>query len=58
MKWLTIIKDHIGASVSIGPDDFEYNQLLMQKGGLFSAYQAFGDGLNGIMTELNEVLSA
>jgi hypothetical protein len=29
---------------------------LMQKGGLFSAYQAFGDGLNGIMAELNEVL--
>ena len=56
MEWLTIMKDHIGASVSIGPDDFEYNQRLMQKGGLFSAYQAFGDGLNGIMAELNEVL--
>jgi type I restriction enzyme R subunit len=58
MKWLTTMKDHIGASVSIGPDDFEYNQRLEQKGGLFSAYQAFGDGLNGIMAELNEVLSA
>lgn len=58
MEWLTIMKDHISASVSIGPDDFEYNQRLMQKGGLYSAHQVFGDGLTGIMAELNEVLSA
>ncbi|WFN36987.1 DEAD/DEAH box helicase family protein [Methanomicrobium antiquum] len=56
IEWLNIIKDHISTSVEIGPDDFEYNQRLMQKGGLVSAYRAFGDELNSIMSEMNEVL--
>ncbi|EHQ36413.1 type III restriction protein res subunit [Methanoplanus limicola DSM 2279] len=57
MEWLNIIKDHISTSISISPDDFEYNQRLIQKGGLISAYRAFGDDLNTIMAELNEALT-
>ena len=57
MNWLTMIKDHIATSLSIGMDDFEYAPFY-EKGGAVRAYQIFGGQLNTILEELNEVLVA
>jgi type I restriction enzyme R subunit len=54
-EWLTMIKDHITTSMSIGMEDFE-NVPFNQKGGAVKAYQLFGQELNKIMEELNTVL--
>ena len=56
MEWLSMIKDHIGSSMSIEMDDFE-NVPFNQKGGPVKAMQLFGDGLNTIMEELNKALA-
>ncbi|MBO8127757.1 MAG: DEAD/DEAH box helicase family protein [Peptococcaceae bacterium] len=57
MEWLTMIKDHIAASLSIDMDDFELAPFY-EKGGPVKAYQLFGQELNHILKELNEVLVA
>ena len=57
MDWLTMIKDHIATSLSIGMDDFEYAPFY-EKGGAVKAYQVFGEELNKVLEELNEVLAA
>jgi type I restriction enzyme R subunit len=54
-EWMTMIKDHIATSLSIGMDDFE-NVPFNQKGGAVKAYQLFGQELNKILEELNTVL--
>jgi type I restriction enzyme R subunit len=55
MEWLTMIKDHVAASLSISMQDFEYTPFY-EKGGAIKAYQIFGDKLNSLLEELNEVL--
>jgi type I restriction enzyme, R subunit len=55
--WLEAIRDHIAANVEMEMDDFEYVPFV-QKGGLGRAYQVFGDGLQPLVNELNEVLAA
>lgn len=55
-EWLTMIKDHIASSLSVGMDDFE-NVPFNQKGGAVKAYQLFGQELNKIIEELNMVLA-
>lgn len=55
-EWLTMIKDHITTSLSVGMDDFE-NVPFNQKGGAVRAYQLFGQELNKILEELNAVLA-
>ncbi|AQT68227.1 Type-1 restriction enzyme R protein [Anaerohalosphaera lusitana] len=57
MEWLTLIKDHVTASLAIEPDDFQYAPFN-ERGGLMRAYNLFGDDLNKIIQELNEVLAA
>jgi type I restriction enzyme R subunit len=57
MEWLTMIKEHIATSLSIGMDDFEYAPFY-EKGGAVKVHQLFGQQLNGIMDELNERLAA
>jgi type I restriction enzyme R subunit len=57
MEWLTMIKEHIATSLSIGIDDFEYAPFF-EKGGAVKIYQLFGQQLNGILDELNERLAA
>jgi len=54
-EWLTMIKDHIATSVSIGIDDFE-NVPFNQRGGAMKAYNVFGQDLNRVLEELNRVL--
>ena len=56
-EWLTMIKDHIATSLRIDVDDFEYAPFY-EKGGAVKAYQVFGDELNKVLEELNEVLAA
>ena len=59
MKPLNIFhkKDHIATSLSIDEEDFQ-GVPFNQKGGLSKAYELFGDELETIIEELNEVLAA
>ena len=57
MEWLTMIKEHIATSLSIGMDDFEYAPFY-EKGGAVKVYQLFGQQLDEILEELNERLAA
>jgi type I restriction enzyme, R subunit len=56
-QWLTAIRDHIAASVSIEADDLELSPFS-KWGGLGKAYQVFGERLQLMLNELNEVLAA
>jgi type I restriction enzyme, R subunit len=56
-QWLTAIRDHIAASVSIEPDDFELPPFS-QWGGLGKAYKVFGADMRPILDQLNEALAA
>ena len=56
-RWLEAIKDHVGSSLAIEPDDFEYAPFS-QLGGLGKAHEIFGDRLTDILEELNKVLAA
>jgi type I restriction enzyme R subunit len=55
--WLELIRDHVAASMGIEMDDFEYAPFA-QKGGAGRAYQVFGERLEPLLNELNEVLAA
>jgi type I restriction enzyme R subunit len=55
MRWLEMIRDHIAASVTIEPEDFDLAPFN-QQGGLGRAYTLFGDRLNPLLQELNEAL--
>ena len=56
-QWLNDIKDHIAGSVSIEPGDLQLSPFA-QRGGIGRAYAVFGDGLAGLLEELNLVLAA
>lgn len=56
-EWLKMIKDHIASSISIEKEDFELSPFY-EKGGLIKAYQLFGNEMDSILNELNEVLVA
>lgn len=55
MTWLTMIKDHIAASLEISLDDFEYAPFH-DKGGAVKAQQVFGEDLRGMLQRINKVL--
>jgi type I restriction enzyme R subunit len=55
--WLENIKNHIASSLRIESDDFD-SPPFVQKGGLGKVYALFGDGMEAIVQELNEVLVA
>ena len=56
-EWLNMIKQHITTSLSINIDAFELSPFN-QKGGAIKAYQLFGQQINKILEELNQVLTA
>ncbi len=56
-EWLGWIKDHIARSFAIEKDDFE-DVPFNQKGGLGRVYAVFGERLDPLLRELNEVLVA
>jgi len=55
IQWLTAMAEHVGTSAEITLDDLE-SLPFSQKGGLGRAYQLFGDRLQLLLDELNEVL--
>ena len=57
MEWLRLIKDHIAASLSILPEDLDLTPFD-RKGGLLGFYDAFGDGYEQILQEMNVALVA
>ncbi len=56
MEWLRMVRDHISHSFHL-----EHRDLDMApfdgKGGLGRMYQLFGDGMDGVIDELNEALA-
>lgn len=57
MEWLRMVKEHIASSFHMDIDDFDYSPFD-SKGGLAKMYQLFGDKINSVIEELNEVLAA
>ena len=57
MQWLQMIRDHIISSFHIERDDLEANPFDAQ-GGMGRMYQLFGDEMDSLINELNEVLVA
>src|SRR5205814_10612558 len=55
--WLHLIRDQVAASMEIDMDDFEFAPFA-QKGGAGKAYQVFGERLEPLLAELNQVLAA
>ena len=55
--WLDAIAAHIATSLRITADDFEYTPFA-ERGGIGSAYRAFGDGLTELLEDLNTELVA
>jgi type I restriction enzyme R subunit len=57
MEWLHMIRDHIISSFHIERDDLESNPFDTH-GGMGKMYKLFGDDMDGLINELNEVLAA
>lgn len=57
LEWLHMIRDHIATSLEIEKDDFELAPFH-RKGGLARVHTIFGEELEKILQELNEVLVA
>lgn len=57
MEWLRMIRDHVAGSFHIERDDLEMAPFNAQ-GGLGKVYQLFGERMDGLLDELNEVLAA
>ena len=56
-RWLEMIRDHVAASVEMSLEDFDYAPFA-EEGGRARAAQVFGEGLEPLLDELNEVLAA
>jgi type I restriction enzyme R subunit len=57
LEWLTLIRDHLAASLSIEPLEFQ-DPPFSQRGGLGKARQLFGDDLDTILSDLTEAIAA
>lgn len=57
LDWLKMIKDHVVSSYHIELDDLDYTPFD-SLGGKGKMYQLFGNEMNEIIEELNEVLAA
>lgn len=57
MQWLRMIKDHIATSIHLEKDDLDYTPFDA-KGGKGKMFQLFGEKMDEIISELNEVLAA
>jgi type I restriction enzyme R subunit len=56
-RWLEEIRDHIAASIGISTDDLDYTPFV-ERGGIGKAFEIFGEDLDPLIAELNEVLAA
>ncbi len=57
MDWLRLLKEHVISSYHIEIEDLDFTPFDA-KGGRGKMYQLFGEEMNGIINELNEVLAA
>jgi len=57
IAWLRMVRDHIAQSLTIEPEDFDYEPFA-QQGGLVGVSNAFGEELSAVLAELNVRLSA
>ncbi len=57
MDWLRMIKEHVANSFHVEVDDLDYTPFNA-KGGRGKMWQLFGEGMDGIIEELNEALVA
>ena len=57
MDWLRMIRNHIVTSFHLGRDDLDMAPFD-GKGGMGQMYKLFGDRMNSVIDELNEVLAA
>ena len=57
MEWLRMIRDHIAGSIHMERDDLE-RAPFDSRGGLGRMWQLFGEGMDGLLEEMNEVLVA
>jgi type I restriction enzyme R subunit len=57
MEWLRMIRDHIANSINMERDDLE-RAPFDSKGGLGRMWQLFGEGMDVLLEEMNEVLVA
>jgi type I restriction enzyme R subunit len=57
MEWLRMIRDHIANSVHIERDDLDMAPFDA-RGGLGKMYQLFGESMDMVLNEMNEVLVA
>jgi len=57
MEWLRMIKNHIATSIHLDAEDLDYTPFDAQ-GGKGKMFQLFGDSMDEIINELNEVLAA
>lgn len=57
MDWLRMIKDHVVSSYHIEMEDLDYTPFDA-KGGRGKMYQLFGEEMNELLDELNEILVA
>ncbi len=57
LRWLSMIKDHIAASLHIATDDFNFSPFS-ERGGIGRAAQLFGTDLSPLLDELNRELAA
>ena len=57
MQWLRMIKDYVAGSFHVEKEDFELDPFNKQ-GGLAKMWKLFGDSMDEIINELNEVLAA
>ena len=57
VRWLEMMRDHVAASLEIDINDFD-EVPFVQEGGIGRANQVFGDDLEPLLRELNEVLAA
>lgn len=56
VEWLRMIRDHVTTSIHIDRDDLDMAPFDA-KGGLGRMHQLFGDGLDDLVSELNEALA-
>ncbi len=56
-RWLELIRDHVTASLTIEPEDFD-DVPFVQHGGLGRAAQLFGNELPTLLRQINEEVAA
>jgi type I restriction enzyme R subunit len=56
-EWLRLIKDHIAGSCCVARGDFDHAEFG-KRGGLQRAWGLFGNGLDGLLDEMNTALVA